>query len=73
LLGQGDLGLTDTRRFVSDSAGFLELGMAGFIVPPMFVYNRALLLEGQGFTSWEQVDCPLGCVKARETKNATCS
>ncbi|HBK60270.1 MAG TPA: hypothetical protein DDZ84_05670 [Firmicutes bacterium] len=65
MLGQGDLGLTDTRRFVSDSAGF--------IVPPMFVYNRALLLEGQGFTSWEQVDCPLGCVKARETKNATCS
>jgi hypothetical protein len=31
------------------------------------------LWDAEGFTSWEQVDCPLGCVKARETKNATCS
>ncbi len=31
------------------------------------------LWDAEGFTSWEQVDCPLRCVKVRETKKVTCN
>ena len=31
------------------------------------------LWDAEGFTSWEQVGCPLRCVKVRETRKVTCN